>query len=218
MEALTHHAFTKRLTFLLFVTSVSSATTWLPFIRGISDGLSYQWGATFYGKLFAGKGVTGDFYFVVINLMLVTLLMYSIYWIRDRRICYGLLIIWYGSILGNLGYEVMIGERYMFHGDTLNVHVDLTYFLVPVFLLPGAFVVYMIREDRKHSLIVKRHRKNRLWAMFIVLPIPLQVVLFYSGPPHGISDQVGVVIALLQAGLAWKIFKGYDLVVKRAGL
>lgn len=210
MEIQKYQPFFNKLTFLLFVTSLSSATSWLPLIRGISDGESYLWGTTLFGNLFQGKGVAGDFYFVVINLLLVTVLMYAFYWIKDRRIFYGLLGLWYGSMIANAIFDVILGERFMFHGDTLNVHVDLTYILMPLLLLLGAFVVNVILADQKHPFLARGHRNNRLWAMLFLLPIPVQVALFYMGEPHGITDQIGVVIALLQAALFWKIFKGYS--------
>lgn len=212
MENQENTFFFKKLNFLLFVTSLSAATSWLPFIRGISDGESYEWGTTFLGTLFHGKGVTGDFYFVFLNMLLVILLMYSFYWIRNRKIFYSLLGVWYGSIIANAIFEVFKGERYMFHGDTLNVHVDLTFILIPLILLLGAFVLYVVHADRKHRFTVKRHRKNRIWAMLLLLPIPIQIILFNMGEPHGITDQIGVVIALVQVALFWKMFEAYNII------
>ena len=212
MENQENTFFFKKLNFLLFVTSLSAATSWLPFIRGISDGESYEWGTTFLGTLFHGTGVTGDFYFVFLNMLLVILLMYSFYWIRNRKIFYSLLGVWYGSIIANAIFEVFKGERYMFHGDTLNVHVDLTFILIPLILLLGAFVLHMVYADRKHHFTVKSHRKNKIWAMLLLLPIPVQIVLFHMGEPHGITDQIGVVIALMQIALFWKMFQAYYII------
>ncbi len=46
----------------------------------------------------------------------------------------------------------------------------------------------------------------------MLAPIPVQVVLFHVGEPHGITDKIGVIIALLQVALAWTAFKGYNII------
>ena len=202
----------KRLNLLLILTSLTFATSWLPFIRGISDGESYQWGTTFFGKLFYGSGTGGDFYYVLLNVAIGLGLMYTFYWVRRRNLFYLLLIIWYGSMIANSFYEVFVGEGYMFHGDTLNVHLDLSFIIIPLMIFLGALVVNVIIEDRKHSFLVKATKKNKFWATLLLVPIPGQVVLFYMGEPHGITDKIGVIIALLQVALAWTAFKGYNII------
>ncbi|MGB5203671.1 hypothetical protein [Eudoraea sp.] len=212
METKKLQRFFKRLNLLLILTSLTFATSWLPFIRGISDGESYQWGTTFFGKLFYGSGTGGDFYYVLLNVAIGLGLMYTFYWGRRRNMFYLLLIIWYGSMIANSFYEVFLGEGYMFHGDTLNVHLDLSFIIIPFMIVMGALVVKVIIEDRKHSFLAKATKKNKFWATLLLVPIPGQVVLFYMGEPHGITDKIGVIIALLQVALAWTAFKGYDII------
>ena len=214
METKQNNRFFKKLNLLLIITGLTFATSWLPFIRGISDGESYQWGTTLFGELFYGDGVGGDFYYVVINVGIFLALMYSFYWIKNRMVFYILLFVWYGSMIGNAFYEVFVGEGYMFHGETMNVHLDLSYAILPLMILIGAFVLNVALEDRKHSFTAIRHKKNNLWALVLLIPIPAQGVLFYMGEPHGISDKIGVIIALLQVVLVWTAFKGYNVVEK----
>ncbi|WP_019670540.1 hypothetical protein [Eudoraea adriatica] len=203
--------FFKKLKFLLILTSFTFATSWLPFIRGIADGESYQWGASLFGNVFYGKGISGDFYYVVLNVIIGLMLMYSFYWIKNRIAFYLLLILWYGSMIANSFFEVFAGEGYMFHGDTLNIHLDLSFIVIPLMIVVGTFVVYVILEDRKYSFVAKGTKKNKFWAMLLLTPIPLQAVLFSMGEPHGLTDKIGVIIALLQVALAWTAFKAYDV-------
>lgn len=203
--------FFKKLKFLLILTSFTFATSWLPFIRGIADGESYQWGASLFGNVFYGKGISGDFYYVVLNVIIGLMLMYSFYWIKNRIAFYLLLILWYGSMIANSFFEVFAGEGYMFHGDTLNIHLDLSFIVIPLMIVVGTFVVYVILEDRKYSFVAKGTKKNKFWAMLLLTPIPVQAVLFSMGEPHGLTDKIGVIIALLQVALAWTAFKAYDV-------
>ena len=212
METKKNHRFFKKLNLLLILTSFTFATSWLPFIRGIADGESYQWGTNFFGTVFYGNGIGGDFYYVVINVLLFLVLMYSFYWIKNRIVFYIFLAVWYGSMIANSFYEVFVGEGYMFHGDTMNVHLDLSFIIIPFMILIGAFVINVILEDRKLSFLAKGTKKNKFWAILLLAPIPVQIVLFYMGEPHGITDKIGVIIALLQVALAWTAFKGYNII------
>lgn len=204
--------FFKRLNLLLILTSLTFATSWLPFIRGIADGESYHWGTSLFGNVFYGKGTGGDFYYVAINVFLCLLLMYFFYWIKNRKVFYSLLVLWYGSMIGNSFFEVFAGDGYMFHGDTLNVHLDLSFIIIPFMIVMGALVVKVILEDLNHSFVAKGTKKNKFWAILLLAPIPVQIVLFYMGESHGITDKIGVIIALLQVALAWTAFKGYNII------
>ncbi len=172
METKKLQRFFKRLNLLLILTSLTFATSWLPFIRGISDGESYQWGTTFFGKLFYGSGTGGDFYYVLLNVAIGLGLMYTFYWGRRRNMFYLLLIIWYGSMIANSFYEVFLGEGYMFHGDTLNVHLDLSFIIIPFMIVMGALVVKVIIEDRKHSFCSQSNQKEQILGNPIVGAYP----------------------------------------------
>jgi hypothetical protein len=215
METDNKNQFYRKLNLLLILTSLTFATSWLPFIRGISDGVSYQWGTSLFGEFFYGNGIGGDFYYVVVNVLIFLALMYTFYWIKNRTIFYLLLLVWYGSMIANSFYEVFLGEGYMFHGDTMNIHLDLSYAILPLMIMLGVFVLHVVFEDRKHSFTAKRHKKNKVWAICLLLPIPFQAVLFYMGEPHGITDKIGVIIALLQVVLVWTAFKAYDFAEKQ---
>ncbi len=210
MKTLSRQKFLKLFNLLLFVTALTFATTWLPFIRAIMDGETYQWGTSFFGIMLSGKGISADFYYVIVNAVAGIVLLCSFYWIRNRTIFYGLSFIWFGTMIGNTFYHVFFGDGYEFHGDTLNIHLDLSYIIVPFMLALGIFVYYMIIQERKQQFKAKWNRKNRFWLTLLLLPIPFQVFLFSYGTPHGPTDKIGVVLALFQVFFVSLALKAYE--------
>ena len=210
MKPLESKTYVKLLNVLLFLTGLTFITTWLPFLRSIMDGASYQWGAEFFGSMYSGKGLSGDFLYVCINFVLGMGLLYSVFWIKNRKIFYGLAILWFGSMIGNAFFHVASGEGYEFHGDTLGIHVDLAYVIIPFLSLLGIFVGYMILQDRNQNLNFQWGKKNRMWARILLGLIPIQAVLLATGEAHGTTDQIGVVLAIAQVFLLNRVFKGYE--------
>jgi len=208
----TNRRFFRYLNLLLFFTGLTFMTSWLPFLRGLLDGPSYEWGSSFLGKQFSGSGTGGDYYYVLINVVTGLFLLASFYWIRQRWVFYSLLIVWYGSMIANAFYEVFAGQGYMFHGDTLNIHLNLAYVILPVMVLAGVLAGYVILKDKGTTFRAIRTKKNSYWLAALLLPIPFQYFLLSGGEPHGLTDQIGVVLALLQVVFLYKPFKAYRLV------
>lgn len=206
----TRRRYFRSLNLLLFFTGLTFATSWLPLLRGLMDGESYSWGTTFLGKTFSGSGAGGDFYYVVLNALLGLFLLCSFYWVRQRLIFYLLLVLWYGSIIANAFYEVGYGEGYYFHGDTLGIHVNLSYVIIPFVLFLGFLAVKVIKKDRKNRFRARWIVKNTYWLAALLLPIFPQYLLFSGGEPHGITDQIGVLLALLQLLMVAFPLKAYS--------
>lgn len=194
----TKQHYRKYLNSLLFLTGLTFATTWLPFLRGLMDGDSYFWGTSLFGRSFSGSGISGDFFYVLLNLIVGLLLLYSFYWMGKRIIFYSLLVVWYGSMIANTFYESFFGGGYFFNGDTLNVHLDLSYVILPLMLLMGILVIRVIQADRKLVLRSEWTRRNTIWALALLTPVIIQAYLFQEGEPHGVTDKIGVILALLQ--------------------
>lgn len=208
----TNRRFFRNLNLLLFFTGLTFMTSWLPFLRGLLDGPSYEWGSSFFGKQFSGAGTGGDYYYILMNVVAGLLLMVSFYWIRQRWVFYGLLIVWYGSMIANAFYEVLAGQGYMFHGDTLNIHLNLAYVILPIMILAGVLAGYVIHKDSGIRFQANWVKKNGYWLAALLLPLPFQYFLLSGGEPHGLTDQIGVVLALLQVVFLYKPFKAYRLV------
>lgn len=206
----TDRRFFKYLNLLLFFTGLTFVTTWLPFLRGILDGNSYIWGTTLFGVRFSGTGLEGDFYYVIGNTVIGFLLLYSFYWTRKRMLFYALLCLWYGSMIANAFYEVFLGEGYVFHGDTLDIHLDLSYIVIPLMIALAVLVILVIRKDLRMKFKPIWTRKNRLWLLILTLPLAAQYFLLGSGEPHGSTDQIGVIISLLQVVFLCMPFKAFS--------
>jgi len=189
-------------TFLSVIVSLTFMIVWLPFLRAIFDGSSYHWGTEFFGMGFYGSGVNADFIFIIIQLLFYAALIISFYWVKNRNLFYGLLGLWFINVFGNLLADIMINGDTMFHGDTLNVHLSITWIVVPLSVLALVIIGLVIREDqRMEDVSLEWNHRNRMMMFIILGPVPIQAVLFAIGEPHGITDQIGVIISILQSFL-----------------
>ncbi|MCA6074097.1 ubiquinol cytochrome C oxidoreductase [Fulvivirga sedimenti] len=198
---------------LAFMISLTFMIVWLPFIRSICDGSSYPWGTQYFGFTFYGNGITTDFIFVVIQFLFYVFLMYSIYRVKDRTIFYGLLLVWFVNVFGNLLYDIAVNGDSMFHGETLNVHISITWIVIPLSVL-ALFVIYkVIREDAAGPVVNDPWtRRNTLMAILILGPIPVQAVLLATGEPDGLTDQIGVLMSITQCFLLPFVYRPYKSV------
>lgn len=106
-----------------FLLSLTFMIVWLPFVRSLFDGESYAWGTNYFGFFISGNGVTPSFLFLIIQMALYALLFIGLYRMKNRKLYFGLLFIWWINVFGNLIYDIIVNGDTMFHGDTLNVHI-----------------------------------------------------------------------------------------------
>lgn len=193
---------TKLLTGLSILISLTFIIVWLPFLRSIFDGISYQWGLVYFGFGISGAGVTPSFIFVILQLLLYAALLWSMYWVKNRVVFRFLLAFWWLNVFGNLLSDIIINGGTMFHGDTLNVHVSLTWIVVPLSLLALFLIYRVIRQDQSTPVMnTQWSPKNRIFLLLILGPVAIEGVLFSMGEPDGVTDQIGVFMALAQAFL-----------------
>ena len=191
--------------------SFSFIIVWLPFLRAIFDGKSYQWGTNYYGFNFNGAGVTADFLFVIIQLIFYVALFVAAYRVRNRKIYYALLVLWFLNVFGNLLASIVRDGDTMFHGDTLNIHISLTNIIIPLSIMASICMFLIIRKDIKTpEVTVPWNSKNTKLALMILAPILIQAILFATGEPHGITDKIGVIAAIAQCFLIPLIFRPYQ--------
>ena len=87
----------------------------------------------------------------------------------------------------------------MFHGDTLNVHISITWIVVPLATLALFMIFLVIREDlAAGGQTISWNMRNRNLMFLILGPLPIQAVLFAIGEPHALTDEIGVIISILQ--------------------
>ncbi len=193
--------------FVLFFTAIHFVLVWLPLLRCTFDGASYSWGQSFYGLSVASSGIQIGLLFLVISLIFYLALFYAFYWMENRKVFYALLAGWWLLGFGNLLFELLVNGDIMFHGDTLDVHVSLAAVITPIALLALVLLILVIRKDKTLSPTETPWGKsNRLAAWIILSPLPIQALLFATGEPHGTTDEIAVVITILQSLLLPIIF------------
>lgn len=193
--------------FLLYFSGVSFVLVWLPLLRCLFDGSTYRWGQSFFGFSFHSRGIEPGLLFLLLALVFFLALFYSFYWVENRRVFHGLLIGWWLFSFGNLLFEFAMNGDVMFHGDTLDVHLSMAAIVTPIALLALILVVLAIRKDGKLPRgQVNWNRLNKRAAWIILAPLPIQILLLATGEPHGLTDEVGVVITIIQAILFPTIF------------
>ncbi|MEO0570628.1 MAG: ubiquinol cytochrome C oxidoreductase [Bacteroidota bacterium] len=192
---------------LMFSIAFTFPVVWLPFLRCLFDGKSYSWGQTYFGKQLYSEGIAPDYIWLIIFLVFYVFLFYSFYWLGKRIIFYVLLLIWWLHSFGNLWYDIIKNGDTMFHGDTLNVHISLTGVIAPISIVAAVLIIMVILKDRKMpDFGIAWGKRNTFWAFIILGPLVAQIFLFVMGEPHGTTDEIGVVIAILQALLFPLIF------------
>ncbi|HSK81753.1 MAG TPA: hypothetical protein VLQ45_35205 [Thermoanaerobaculia bacterium] len=118
---------------LLGWTALSTLIFWLPFVRGIFDGETYEWGLAGMG----GTGISGDYWMPALGVALALSIL-AIFWvIRDMR-----------------------------SGRT--------------------------RETPPWT------PANQWMTIALAALLPVQFVLLRFGEPHGTTDQIGVILTMLQ--------------------
>lgn len=182
-------------------TALTFVFAWLPLIRGLFDGPSYEWGTAFYGYAVRGAGVGGDYWV----LLLQSALGGAILWLgwRGARMPFHLLLIAWNALLFSDGLynSLTHPERYRFRGDTLGIDVSLAW-VGP--LLFGTFfglaLVWVTRDLRNRTAHASPPwtRLNTTWLAALTGLLPIQFLLLRSGAPHGTTDKIGVLITIAQ--------------------
>ena len=193
--------------FLLYFSGVSFVLVWLPLLRCLFDGSTYSWGQSFFGLSFHSQGIQPGLLFLVLALVFFAALFYSFYWIANRKIFYGLLMGWWLYSFGNLLFELIKNGDVMFHGDTLDIHVSLAAIVTPIALIGLVLIVIAIRKDPGLPAgNLSWNKLNNRAAWIILAPLPVQILLLATGEPHGLTDEIGVIITIVQAILIPSIF------------
>jgi hypothetical protein len=194
----------------MFLMAFSFLIVWLPLLRSLLDGDTYQWGTSYFGTMISGAGVTASLMFLVVQLVFYVGLFWSIFRAQKRMIAYLLTIVWWIHFFGNLLFDIIVNGDTMFHGDTLNVHISISMIVIPLSILAAVLIVLWIRRDLKsHDIEIQWSRKNKMLALLILGPLPLQAILLRIGEPHATTDEIGVIITILQCLLLPLIFFPY---------
>jgi len=203
---------------LLLWTALTTMVFWLPFVRGLFDGLSYEWG----GFGFSGRGTAGDYWFVATASVLAIALQY-LAWRGPRAPFYALFGGWHLYLAFTTASAAISDPASLrFQGDTLGVDVSFAV-AAPVFMGVAAALVlfWMVRDVRsgtRRPAWTAWTQRNTRWTLALAALLPMQLVLLRVGEPHGTTDQIGVLVTIAQwflLGIAVRLKP--DPQVKRAG-
>ncbi len=112
---------------LLAWTALTTLTFWLPFVRSLMDGDTYEWG--FAG--FSGHGLHGDLWLPLLGVTLALSIRW-LGWRGARMPFHALLLLWVVPLgAGATWLSIKQADDFRFKGDTLGIDVS----LVPVGIL-----------------------------------------------------------------------------------
>ena len=211
MESLVAYRSSSRLsTWLSLIISLTFLMVWLPLLRSVFDGSSYQWGMGYFGLQLHGTGLTPSYLFLVIQLIFYMALFVSMYRVQNRQVYYVLLLLWFVHVFGNLLADIAINGDTTFEGDTLGVSISLFWIVLPLSALALLLVLLAIRADRRATpQSIPWNAKNRKMLWLILGVLPIQAILLASGSPDGLRDQIGVILTIVQCFLLPLIVRPY---------
>jgi len=186
---------------VLIFTAVTMIAVWLPLIRGVMDGPSYEWGTSFMGKDFGGKGVGGDYWFVVLQAVLCLATIYF-GWRGARQPFHWLLMIWIvPSMISAIYNAIKFPDEYRLRGDTMGLDISLAW-IGPAFwlILFLSAVAWMASDLRKRidKPMPSWTRRNTIFIILVFALLPVQFFLLRSGGGTDSKDQIGVVLTIAQ--------------------
>jgi hypothetical protein len=188
--------------------ALTTVIFWLPAIRGLFDGPSYQWGL--FG--FRGRGVSGDYWFPLVGVC-GALAVLAGGW-RRRRWPFDILSAW-SVLLFVAAIEAAASspDDFRFRGDTLGIDVSLAW-VGPV-LCGAAIVLSLVAAWRVHRHpsveVAGWHSRNSRWLALLVAALPFQFLLLRFGGIESLSDKIGVLLTIAQWFMVSRVFRPYRL-------
>lgn len=192
---------------LMIFSGLTFMLVWLPLLRCLFDGKTYSWGQDYFGMPFQSTGIELDYFILIPFLILYLFYFYSFYWLKNRTVFYIMLAWFWIHNFGNLLFDIIKNGDTEFHGDTLDVHISISSIVIPLSVIFLIWIIAVILKDRKlQEVNIPWNRRNTLKAIFILGPLPLQAILYATGEPHALTDEVSVLITILQSFLIPIIF------------
>lgn len=192
---------------LMIFSGITFMLVLLPLLRCLFDGNTYSWGQSYFGTSFNSTGIEQDYFILIPFLILYLLYFYSFYWVKKRVIFYVMLAWFWIFNFGNLIFDIVKNGDTMFHGDTLNVHISISSIIIPLSIIFLIWIIAIIIKDAKmKDVSIPWSKRNNRKAILILGVLPLQAILYATGEPHGLTDEVSVIITIVQSFLFGIIF------------
>ena len=198
-------------TTLMILISLTFMIVWLPFIRSVFDGDTYQWGTNYFGLFISGAGITPSILFLVLQLAFYSVLIVGMYRMANRTLYHFLTIVWWTNVFGNLISDILINGDTEFHGDTMDVHMSISFIVIPLSVLALGIVALFIRAEKRYLIHqpLRMGSLNRKLGIGFLLSLPVLFCLLFFGEPHATTDEMGVIIAIAHCFYIPFIFKPY---------
>ena len=179
---------------LLIWTSVTTLVFWLPAVRGPFDGSSYQWGLA--GM--RGTGLSGDYWFAILGAAFACWLV-TRGWRGARPPFRWIFAAWHAALAIFIARTaIALGDRMTFEGATAGVVIPLLWVAPVLFGAAACAAIYWAIRDHGSPARLEPPDAaiNRLWAIVLLGLLPIMFLLLRLGTPHGLTDQIGVIITI----------------------
>ncbi len=176
--------------------------SWLPLVRCVMDGDTYRWGTAHFGRNFYSSGIQrADVFLLVFKSALFVALL----WLGLRgagRLFHWLIVGWTAVATADMAQAAIRDPGgFEFHGDTLGIHLNLSWIVPPIVGLFFLLAVWWVVDDRKSGrkpVAIPLARTNRVLIAILLALLPVQFVLLrFDGIPA--TDVVGVLLTIAQA-------------------
>lgn len=170
---------------------------WLPLVRSLLDGPSYEWGLTLFGKQFSGAGLSGDYWFISLEATLGVVLLF-LGWRSPGALFKILSLFFTGAMFADTLYSAFVlGRGQTFEGATLGVAVSVGTIFMAVYGLMFALALVWAAFGQPGRPARWSIANGALLTIALLL-LPLQYLLLSTGEGREISDQFGVLITMGQ--------------------
>ncbi len=184
----------------LYLLAFTFIIVWLPLVRSVLDGPSYQWGTSYFGWTFSGAGLAGDFWFLVVQAALALAALY-LGFRRPGVFSYALLVGWLALGAASVAYAYFHDGGLVFRGDTLGVEVNLTLFAFALYAIALAAAVAAALLEHgggaRPPAFAWRTSNTVAFALAVAL-LPVQYLLLRYSSGQETADQVGVILTMVQ--------------------
>ena len=184
--------------------------SWLPLIRLLMEGDSYRWGTSHFGMDFYATGWEPHAWLVVFKAALLVGLLWGA--LRGANAPFqGVLVVWSLVLVADVVHGAVTNPTGLeFHGDTLNIHLNLGWPVILVTCVFTALACWWVLRERSRGEATRQvpwtSGNTRALTIFLAL-LPLQFVLLRFGEPHGTTDAMGVLITIASCPvLAWAFY------------
>ena len=176
--------------------TVTLSVAWLPALRGLFDGPSYEWGANLFGISYSGAGLTGDYGYAALNAAIALALLWT-GWRSPNGAFRPVLTLWLAFWLASTLYSVVASpDDYRFRGDTLGVDISLAWIGPGLGALMALLALWWWLRAPEIEVPPLAGINRMLIALFLLL-VPGQYALLSAGRGQDGFDVAGVAFTLM---------------------